>query len=297
MHSLLGRIKLFLKKDMKVAVTTASGQLGSAIIRALIPQIGKENIIAIARSPEKVQIPGIETRKGDYNSREEFLQALEGVEVVLLVSGFDHPDKRIEQHRNVIEAAKATGVRKIVYTSIIGADGKSTFDAIVRSNRQTEQDIRESGLAWSIGRNGLYIEPDLEYLETYKQEGKIANCAGEGKAGYTTRGELAYAYSQMILNNDRNGRVFHLTGEPLTQAQLTDYINRAFGTNLFYEVMSPEEYLSHQKKVNGEYLGPIIAGIYLKIRNGEFAAPSDYRQAAGREHISWATYFDSLAEG
>lgn len=77
----------------------------------------------------------------------------------------DHSDNRIGQHRNIINAAKEAAVKKIVYTSIIGVDGKSSFDAIVQSNWQTEKDIKESGLEWAIGRNGLYIEPDLEYIE------------------------------------------------------------------------------------------------------------------------------------
>lgn len=52
---------------MKIAVTSASGQLGAAIIRHLIPEIGNKNVIGIARTPEKAQHLGIEIRKGDYN--------------------------------------------------------------------------------------------------------------------------------------------------------------------------------------------------------------------------------------
>jgi len=277
---------------MKVAVTAASGQLGSAIIRALVKETGTENVVGIARTPEKADHPGVEIRKGDYNSYENFREALKDIEVVLLVSGFDTPDKRISQHRNIIRAASDCGVRKIVYTSIIGKEGETTFDPIIRSNRQTEKDIRGSGLQWSIGRNGLYIEPDVEYMETYTKEGKVANCAGEGLCSYTTRKELAHAYTQMILLEDRNQKVFNLAGEALTQKQLTGYLNRAFGTNLVYEDLSPEAYLEFQVKTNGEYLGPIIAGIYKKIRNGEFALPSDYALAAGREHLVWDYYFE-----
>jgi NAD(P)H dehydrogenase (quinone) len=280
--------------DLKVAVTTATGHLGSAIIKTLIPEIGKSSIIGIARSPEKADHPGIEIRKGDYNSKQEFDEALTGVDVVLLVSGMDHPEKRIGQHRNVINAAVEAAVRKIVYTSIFSREGSSTFDAIVKSNRQTEKDIRESGLEWSIGRNGLYIEPDVEYMDQYIKEGKIANCAGDGLVSYTTRNELAFAYAQMILHDDRNRRVFNLGGEPLTQVQLAAYLNQAFGTDLYYEEMTPEAYLALQKEVNGEFLGTIIAGIYSKIRNGEFAMEPNFREAAGREHISWNSYFDSL---
>lgn len=281
---------------MRVAVTSASGQLGRAIIRTLIPEIGREYVVGIARAPEKAKELGIEIRKGDYNSKEDFDIALQGIDVVLLVSGMDHPDKRVDQHRNVIYAARDAGVKKIVYTSIFGKEGISTFDAIVNSNRQTEKDIRESGLEWSIGRNGLYIEPDVEFIETYKKEGKIANCAGEGLTSYTTRNELAFAYVQMILNEDRNGRVFNLGGEPITQKQLAAYLNLAFGTKLHYEAMTPAAYLELQQKMNGEFLGTIIAGIYNKILNGESVMESQYWEAAGREHISWDAYFETLKQ-
>lgn len=279
---------------MKVAVTTASGQLGGSIVLQLIDKIGKENVIGIARTPSKAEHLGVEIRKGDYNSEEEFIAALQGIDVVMLVSGMDHPDKRIGQHRNVIKAAKKAGVGKIVYSSIVGDDGRSTFDAIVQSNRQTEQDIKESGLKWSIGRNGLYIEPDVEYIENYKKDGKIMNCAGDGRCSYTTRAELAYAYTQMILDNSRNGRIFNLAGEAITQTQLTAYLNNAFGTVLKYEAMTQEAYLKYQKEANGEFLGTVIAGIYTKIRNDEFDVQSDYPAAAGREHIAWDDYFNNL---
>jgi NAD(P)H dehydrogenase (quinone) len=279
---------------MKVAVTAASGQLGTAIIKQLIQEIGKENVIGIARSPERAKHLGVEVRKGDYNSKEDFIAALHDIDVVLIVSGMDHPDKRIGQHRNIISAAKESGVDKIVYTSIVGLDGKSSFDTIVQSNRQTEKDIQESGLDWSIGRNGLYIEPDVEYIESYKKEGEIANCAGNGLCSYTTREELSSAYSQMILNKDRNRKVYNLAGEAITQQQLTEYLNRTFGTELSYREMSPNDYLEFQKKINGEFLGTVIAGIYTKIRNGEFNIQSDFKEAAGREHKGWDEYFKKI---
>jgi NAD(P)H dehydrogenase (quinone) len=279
---------------MKVAVTASSGQLGGAIVKELIGTIGKENIVGTARNPSKAKDLGVTVKAGDYNHESDFDEALKGIDVVLIVSGMDAPDKRIEQHRNIINAAKNSGVRKLVYSSIIGIEGHSTFDAIVQSNRQTEMDIRESGLEWCIGRNGLYIEPDVEYIETYKREGKIANCAADGLCSYVTRSELAYAYTQMILNDDRNGKVFNLTGKAISQRELTGYLNSAFDTNLVYEEMTPEAYLKMQQQVNGEFLGKVIAGIYTKIRNGEFNVQSDFEAAAGRRHLRWEDYFNSL---
>lgn len=279
---------------MKVAVTAASGQLGAAVITQLIKRIGKENVIGIARTPAKAAQLGVEIRKGDYNSKADFEAALKDIDVVLIVSGMDAPDKRIGQHRNIIHAAKDSGVKKIVYTSIIGKTGESSFDAIVQSNRQTEQDIIDSGLTYAIGRNGLYIEPDVEYIENYKKDGKIMNCAADGLCSYTTRSELAFAYSQLIMNEDRNGNTYNLAGEAISQQQLSNYLNQVFGANLVYEEMSVLAYLEMQQKMNGEFLGTVIAGIYTKIRNGEFNIPSDFEAAAGRKHVSWEAYFSGL---
>jgi NAD(P)H dehydrogenase (quinone) len=279
---------------MKIAVTSASGHLGAAIVRALLKVQDKNDIIAIARTPEKAVPLGVEIRQGDYTNKAQFDSALQGVDAVLLVSGMDAPDKRIEQHRNVICAAKDAGVKKIVYTSIMGVDSGHAFSPIVASNRQTEKDIQNSGLNWVIGRNGLYIEPDVEYIDNYIKAGKISNCAADGKCSYTTRAELAFAYSKMLLEEKHNGHVYHLAGKAITQQQLADFMNLAFDTNLTYESMSVEDYKAERTGELGEFLGTIIAGIYESIRNGWSAIDSDYTKAAGREHISWQDYFQSI---
>ena len=77
---------------MKVAVTAVSGSLGNTIAEQLVKEIGKENVIGIARTPDKAKHLDIEIRKGDYNSRTDFDEALKGIDVVLIVSGMDHPE-------------------------------------------------------------------------------------------------------------------------------------------------------------------------------------------------------------
>ena len=229
---------------------------------------------------------GIEIRKGDYNNRQEFETALKGVDTVLLVSGFDDPQKRIQQHRNVIEAAKSNGVKKIVYTSIVGDEEKTAFSPVVQSNRQTEIDIQNSGLDWVIGRNGIYIEPDLEYIDTYVKEGGIRNCAGDGKCAYTSRVELGVAYAKMLTGTKHNGQVYNLVGEPITQTELAEYINQVYNTRLVYNAVSVEEYAIERKAALGDFMGSIIAGIYEGIRGGANDVPSDFEKAAGRSHKS-----------
>lgn len=279
---------------MKIAITAASGQLGIEIVKATVALLTNENVIGLARTPDKAKNLGIEIRPGDYNDKNVLEKSLQAVDTLLLVSGMDAPEKRIEQHRNVIQAAQSAGVRKIVYTSVQGADEETAFSPIIQSNRQTEQDIRSSGLDWVIGRNGIYIEPDVDYIETYKQSGRISNCAGDGKCGYTTRPELAYAYARMLTQDKHNGHTYNLHGEAITQYQLAEYLNSAFDTNLSYTPVTVEEYRKERIAELGEFLGTVIAGIYQGIRDGKADNPSHYYEAAGRHHVSWQVYFAKL---
>ncbi|QDU44272.1 Quinone oxidoreductase 2 [Symmachiella dynata] len=278
----------------KYAVTAASGQLGSEIVKATIEAVGKDQVIGLARTPSNAESLDIEILPGDYDLPNDLENSLQGIDTVLLVSGMAAPEKRIGQHRNVIEAAKKAGVSKIVYTSVQGAEENTAFSPIIHSNRQTEADVRNSGLQWAIGRNGIYIEPDVEYIETYKQRGEIVNSAGDGKCGYTTRPELADAYARMLTESVHNGHTYNLHGEPLTQQQLADYLNDAFGTDLKYRAMSVADYREERIAELGEFMGSVIAGIYEGIRNGAANNESHFAIAAGRAHQSWPEYFDGL---
>ena len=276
---------------MKVAVTGATGGLGQAIVELLSDHPDKPEIVGICRNPGKVSQPAIEYRQGDYSEKHSYQTALKGIDAVLLVSGMDDPQKRVQQHRNVIESAVENGVTKIVYTSIVGNPTAAGFSPVVASNRQTEEDVRNSGLKWSIGRNGLYIEPDIEYVEHYIRVGKIANCGAAGRCAYTTRSELASAYTEMLMNSVHDGQSYNLVGPAITQAELTDLFNRGFGLDLRYEPMTVEAYKAERIAELGEFMGTIISGIYEGIRAGYSDVESDFARAAGRPHLDWETYF------
>ncbi|MSU88219.1 NAD(P)H-binding protein [Rhodobacteraceae bacterium 2CG4] len=278
-----------------LAVTGVSGQLGREIARRLVALPDRAPVIGLARTPGKAGHLGIEVRPGDYDQPELLQTSLAGVDALVIVSGMAPPDHRIRQHRNVIGAARAAGVRKLVYTSIEGPEDGTRFSPVVKSNRQTEADIRASGLDWAIGRNGIYIEPDVEFIDSYRARGEIANSAGSGKCGYTARSELAHAYAALFARDDLNGGTFDLNGTPIAQEELAEYLNRTFGTSLSYHEMTPEDFAADRSAELGDHIGPIIGGIYEGIRQGAYDRPGNYAEVTGRQHQSWKDYFSSLA--
>ena len=130
---------------MIYAVTAVSGQLGYAIASKLIDKVGTKHVIGLARTPANVRDLGIEVRPGDYDRRDQLEVALVGVDALVLVSGMAPPDERIGQHRSVIAAAKAAGVKKIVYTSIQGPEDGTPFSPIVQSNAKPKMTFVNAG--------------------------------------------------------------------------------------------------------------------------------------------------------
>lgn len=119
---------------MKIAITAASGHLGTEIVKATVALLSKDDVIGLARTPDKAKQLGIDIRPGDDNDKSVLEKSLQSVDTLLLVSGMDAPEKRIEQHLNVIQAAKNAGVKKIVYTRVQGAEENTAFSPVVRSN-------------------------------------------------------------------------------------------------------------------------------------------------------------------
>ncbi|MGB0917335.1 MAG: NAD(P)H-binding protein [Flavobacteriales bacterium] len=269
---------------MKVAVTAVNGKLGSVIAKRLITEIGSANVVGFARTPEKAKHLGIEIRKGDYNSPQDFEDGLKGIDRLLIISGMDAPTARVQQHRNIIKAAKHNGVEKVVYTSIIGHNVDTVFGPVVQSNRQTERDLKSSGLSWAVGRNGLYLEPDLEYLDSYLELGYVSNSALNGKTSYTSKSELAEAYTKLLLSDQLNSAIYNLTAEPVEQKDLVEAMNQVFEINLKYLYMTSEAFLASRQKELGTFMGAVIGGIYDGIRDGSFETESDFEKVTGRAH-------------
>ncbi|MFN3527306.1 MAG: NAD(P)H-binding protein, partial [Paracoccus sp. (in: a-proteobacteria)] len=137
---------------MTIAISGASGQLGRLVIDHMIARRGAAGLIGLARNPEAAALP-VQTRAADYDRPETLAPALAGVDTLLLISGSEI-GRRTAQHRAVIEAAKAAGVRQIVYTSLLHADRSPL--SLAPEHRETEAMLLASGLAVTILRNGWY---------------------------------------------------------------------------------------------------------------------------------------------
>jgi NAD(P)H dehydrogenase (quinone) len=270
---------------MKIGVTAGSGNLGTLILAELAGTIGAENVVGIARSPEKITVAGIEKRGADYADAAAWPGVLDGLDTVILVSSPAGPWDRVQLHWNVIEGGVIAGVRKMLYTSVIGngKEAETLYAPVAAINRQAEADLQKSGMEWVIPRNGLYLEFDVAHIVNADKAGGIfRNNGGKGRCGYITRDEIAFATAKLALEEQHNGKIYNLVGDCHTQAELVAMVNDVYGTHVRYEEISDEECFANLEPVRGEIVANMLTGCYQCIRNGAYDVPSDFQAAAGR---------------
>ncbi|QLF91694.1 SDR family oxidoreductase [Pseudomonas sp. ABC1] len=225
---------------MTIAVTGATGQLGRIVIGKLKEKVAASEIVALVRSPEKAQDLGVNARQADYGRPETLETALQGVATLLLISSSE-VGQRATQHENVIQAAKKAGVGHIVYTSLLHADSSPLSLGI--EHRQTEALLRDSGIAFTLLRNGWYTENYTGSVPGALASGSVIGSAGEGRIASATREDYAEAAVAVLTSQGHAGKTYELAGDQAwTLADLAAEISRQSGREIPYRNLPEVDY-------------------------------------------------------
>ena len=149
-----------------ILVTGATGLLGTAVVDRLLQRTDPTAVAALVRNPSKagdLEARGVSIRLGDYDDTDALQRAMDSVERVLLIAGTD-PQRRVQQHQNVIDAAGRAGVALIGFASRSLRDVHGSKNALMSHYFETEDRIRRSGLAHLLFRNALYMDTVPGYL-------------------------------------------------------------------------------------------------------------------------------------
>ncbi|HEC2557544.1 TPA: SDR family oxidoreductase [Raoultella ornithinolytica] len=233
-----------------IAITGATGQLGHLVLQNLLKTTAASQIVAIVRNPAKAESlsqQGIVVRQADYTDEAAFTAALQGVDKLLLISSSE-VGQRTPQHRNVIHAAKAAGVKFIAYTSLLHAD-KSPLGLHVE-HVETEKMLADSGIPYALLRNGWYTENYLASAPPALEHGVFIGAAGDGKIASATRADYAEAAARVIAEEGHAGKVYELAGdEAWTLSELAAALSKQSGKNVVYQNLSEADFAAALKSV------------------------------------------------
>src|SRR5690242_11578509 len=138
---------------MTIAVTAATGHLGTLVVDALLERTSADQIVAVVRDAAKAEpltAKGVAVRVASYDDPAALKDALAGVDRVLLISGNEF-GKRGQQHRNVIDAAIANDVSRVVYTSAPQVD--TSVLPVAPEHLETEQYLTSTAVDHVVLRN------------------------------------------------------------------------------------------------------------------------------------------------
>lgn len=201
----------------KLLLTGVDGNLGGFAAEELLKLEPKENLIFCGYNPDslkKYADMGIETHVANFNNPDGLKEAFQNAEVVALISMPFVGVKRQNAHKNCVDAAKAAGVRQIVYTSLVNADDETNPSVEKKDHIYTEKYIQEQGLDYQFMRNSQYAEAMVTNYFTYaKMNAPLTNSQGDGLMAYISRKDCAKAVAYALhRSNEFSKKVWNING-------------------------------------------------------------------------------------
>lgn len=201
----------------RIIVSGASGQLGGLVVDDLLARgVKPQDLILVSRTPqelEKYARLGASTRAGDFTRPETLPAAYQGGTRLLLISINPIPD-RPQMHKNAVDAAVRVGVKHIVYVSSVDADNPGESKS-AEEHRLTERYVRESGAAWTMLRNHLYMNGLVAQAVRMVADGRAVLQPDEQPAAYVTREDCAAAAAAVLATRGHENRIYEITGPDL----------------------------------------------------------------------------------
>ncbi|MFW6157432.1 MAG: SDR family oxidoreductase [Balneolaceae bacterium] len=223
-----------------ILITGANGHLGSQTINFILDMNPKANLAGLVRSENKgtdLRAKGIELRIGDYNNYPEMEEAVKGVDTLLLISS-STLEGRARQHKNVIDAAHKEGVGQVFYTSMVQAD--KGLSPLSSDHAQTEQMLKNSGLAYSIFRHTFYTEFLPLFLGDALESGQWFFPSNGEKINLAYRTEMAEALARGLTNPGKHkNTTYEITSsQAYSLEELAEMLSRASGKTITYTDVS-----------------------------------------------------------
>ncbi|ROR91006.1 NAD(P)H-binding protein [Nocardioides aurantiacus] len=284
-----------------ITVTGATGALNGATVEHLLLELDPNDLTVVVRDPDRVRPladRGVVVRRGDYADPASLHAAFEGSDQLLLVSSNDPGADTVQLHRHAVEAATSVGVGRVLYTSHQGAALASPF-APARVHAETEQLLKDSGLAWTALRNGFYAH-SLAWLMGPWQETGVVTVPADGPVSWTSRDDAAQAAAAVVLaDGGFDGPVTLTGGEAPTFTQMAVVASELSGRTITCEVVDPEAWVAAQVAAGRpETVARFTLGIYLAAAGGFFAGTDPAMgRLLGRDPVSASEVLAQPSQG
>ena len=229
----------------KIIMTGVDGNLGGHAARTIMEKVAPENLIFTApdkKALEQYAKQGIETRHADFNNPGQLKEAFAGGKVLLLISMPFVGEKRRNAHKNAIDAAAAAGVKKIVYTSLVGSGDDACKSYEKTDHQYTENHILSTGLKYVFLRDAQYCEAMISvFEEAANADGVLSNNFGDGRMAHISRNDCAEAAACVAAGAGEDNKIYYITGQTAnTMEEFVKIGSEVTGKKVAYEYIDDD---------------------------------------------------------
>ncbi|WP_188067257.1 complex I NDUFA9 subunit family protein [Brevibacillus brevis] len=242
---------------MKVFLTGATGFVGRGILERL--QAEGYETVCLTRAGSTGKLPFTETTNphvteatGDLFDKESLMRAMQGCDAVIHLVGIirEQPGKgisfsriHVEGTKNVLDAAKQAGIKRIVHMSALGAR-KNATSAYHQTKYEAEQLVQTSGIPYVIFRPSVIFGPGDEFVNMLADLVRLPVTPVIGDGSYplqpVARKTVADVFVQALCRPESTNQTYETGGpERLSYGQILDTIGEAIGKRKVNKIHIP----------------------------------------------------------
>jgi uncharacterized protein YbjT (DUF2867 family) len=288
-----------------ILVIGATGRQGGASARHLLAHGWP--VRALVRDPaapaaRALAELGADLVAGDLDDGGSVERALEGAYGVHSVQAYlpRDPEREIRQGTTVVDAARATGVRHLVYSSAAGADRHIGIPE-TDSKWAIEEHLRSSGVPATILRPAYFMD-NLDFMRTWILGGTWSMPLPPDASLQLIAADDIGAFVTFAFDRPAEliGRAIEIAGDDLTMVGIAEVLNRVTGHAVRFSEMPIEQARSFDPNLASlcEWLTthsigadlPALRALYPKLQTFEvWLTRRGWGQAASETVSSSAT--------
>ncbi|WP_330173532.1 NmrA family NAD(P)-binding protein [Streptomyces sp. NBC_01498] len=258
---------------MRVAVVGATGFQGGAVARLLTERGHGVRTLTRAAEPDRPPLPGTSFVGGDLADLPAVRRLMEGATHASVVMPLVYGTEQVRRYaRNVGEAAREAGVRRLVFNSNTRIPDVSTNVAAFETRRVAEEELRASGVPLVVLRPPVYLDNLFSPWNgpALVSEGVLAYpLPGATPTAWISHRDLAEAVHAALTVDGVEGETFDIGGdESLTGDELASAFATGLGREVRYLPLPPTVFEQALSQVAGPEAAAGVAGIYHYMATG-----------------------------
>ncbi len=220
-------------------VTGATGNVGRSLVRVLAA--AGEAVTATSRGVTEADVPeGVRHRPADLADVGSLRPVWEGADTLFLQNG--GPSAHLLDPVEILDAASADGVRRVVLLSSQGVATRPESPSHGQVGRSFEEAVQRSGLTWTILRPGGFHSNAYAWAESVRTRRTVAAPFGDVGLPTVDPDDIAEVAAAALREDGHAGRFHVLTGpSPVTPREQARALADALGEPVRFTELTREE--------------------------------------------------------